>query len=572
MGYHAPPALIRPVARFFRVWSDWLNSENCGLGRCIKNLIVCIQMVLIVDDKAENIFSLRRTLELNGFDVDSAESGEEALKKILKNAYSLIILDVQMPGMDGFEVAEALSGYSKARDIPIIFLSAVNTDKKFIAKGYTSGGVDYVTKPVDPDIFILKVKTLHRLYEQNRELNNIRLELLEEVATRRKAEDELNEKFYELRSILEAIPQIAFTLRPNREIEFVNEHWFVYSDSATKMPVFHPEDQHILAGMHEAVNKGYVFAGEVRIQNLLTASFRYHLLKIIPVRQDNTILKWVGTFTDIHEQKTATEVLEHKVKERTEELVTKNKELENSNHELQQFASVASHDLKEPLRKIQIFSSIISEKLPENEPQVKDNMKRIVESSQRMSKLINDLLDFSRLSISTLFQKTDVGQLIKEIISDLELSIKEKNAIINVSELPVIDAVPGQIRQVFQNLISNSLKFSRAGKQPVIDISGKEVITSHGATCVITIRDNGIGFSEEFVDKIFTIFQRLNSRETYEGTGIGLAIVKKIIEKHNGTISARSTEGKGATFTITLPVHQVVQEIPVLSSPQLSDI
>src|ERR1044072_9616747 len=117
-------------------------------------------MILIVDDKAENIFSLRRTLELHHFEVDSATSGEDALKKVLNQSYSLIILDVQMPGMDGFEVAEILSGYSKAKDIPIIFLSAINTDKKFITKGYTSGGVDYVTKPVDPDIFMLKVKTL----------------------------------------------------------------------------------------------------------------------------------------------------------------------------------------------------------------------------------------------------------------------------------------------------------------------------------------------------------------------------------------------------------------------------
>jgi DNA-binding response OmpR family regulator len=142
-------------------------------------------MILIVDDKAENIFSLRKTLELNSFEVDAAQSGEEALKKILHQSYSLIILDVQMPGMDGFEVAEILSGYSKAKDIPIIFLSAVNTDKKFITKGYTSGGIDYVTKPVDPDIFILRVKTLHKLYEQNRELNRIRLYLLEEVEVRK---------------------------------------------------------------------------------------------------------------------------------------------------------------------------------------------------------------------------------------------------------------------------------------------------------------------------------------------------------------------------------------------------
>src|ERR1700761_6790631 len=164
-------------------------------------------MILIVDDKPENIFSLRRTLELNGFEVDSADSGEDALKKILKNTYTLIILDVQMPGMDGFEVADAISGYSKVQNIPIIFLSAVNTDKKFITKGYASGGVDYVTKPVDPDIFILKAKTLQRLHDQNRGLNNIRLALLEEVEVRKKAESELNKRVHELRSILESMPQ-----------------------------------------------------------------------------------------------------------------------------------------------------------------------------------------------------------------------------------------------------------------------------------------------------------------------------------------------------------------------------
>ncbi|MDP4149472.1 MAG: hybrid sensor histidine kinase/response regulator [Bacteroidota bacterium] len=150
-------------------------------------------MVLIVDDKSENIFSLKTILELHSFPTDTALSGEEALKKILKNSYALIILDVQMPGMDGFEVAEAISGYSKGRDIPIIFLSAANTDKKFITKGYTSGGIDYITKPIDPDILLLKVKTFYRLYEQNRELNRIQADLRSEIEFRKKVEDELQE-------------------------------------------------------------------------------------------------------------------------------------------------------------------------------------------------------------------------------------------------------------------------------------------------------------------------------------------------------------------------------------------
>jgi two-component system sensor histidine kinase/response regulator len=150
-------------------------------------------MVLIVDDKPENIFSLKTILELHSFPTDTALSGEEALKKILRTSYALIILDVQMPGMDGFEVAEAISGYSKAKDMPIIFLSAANTDKKFITKGYTSGGIDYITKPIDPDILLLKVKTFYRLYEQNRELNRIQASLRSEIEFRKKVEGELQD-------------------------------------------------------------------------------------------------------------------------------------------------------------------------------------------------------------------------------------------------------------------------------------------------------------------------------------------------------------------------------------------
>src|ERR1700753_4059119 len=148
-------------------------------------------MILIVDDKPENIFSLKTILELHSFPTDTALSGEEALKKILRQSYALIILDVQMPGMDGFEVAEAISGYSKARDIPIIFLSAVNTDKKFITRGYSSGGIDYVTKPFDSDLLLLKVKNFYRLSEQNQKLNTIQKALEEEIEFRKKAENQL---------------------------------------------------------------------------------------------------------------------------------------------------------------------------------------------------------------------------------------------------------------------------------------------------------------------------------------------------------------------------------------------
>ena len=150
-------------------------------------------MILIVDDTPENLISLKKVLEKNNFEVDTASSGEEALKKVLKNSYVLIILDVQMPGMDGFEVAEAISGYSKAKETAIIFLSAANTEFKFIAKGYSSGGLDYITKPVDMNILLLKVKTFYRIYEQNRKLNEMQKTLLEEIEFRKEAERKKDE-------------------------------------------------------------------------------------------------------------------------------------------------------------------------------------------------------------------------------------------------------------------------------------------------------------------------------------------------------------------------------------------
>ncbi len=145
-------------------------------------------MILIVDDKHENIIALKRILDKHQFEVDSALSGEEALKKVLKNNYDLVLLDVQMPGLDGFEVAESISGYSKTKDIPIIFLSAVNVNKQFISKGYASGGRDYMVKPFDPDVLILKIKTYIKLYEQTTALQNMQQVLVEEIEFRKQAE------------------------------------------------------------------------------------------------------------------------------------------------------------------------------------------------------------------------------------------------------------------------------------------------------------------------------------------------------------------------------------------------
>lgn len=408
-------------------------------------------MILVVDDKRENILPLQKILDLHGLPSDAAESGEEALRKTLKNDYSLIILDVQMPGIDGFEVAETLGGSNRTKDIPVIFLSAVNKQKRFISKGYESGGVDYITKPVDPELLILKVKTFQKLFEQKKELEAIRDLLSKEIEIRKKAQ---------------------------------------------------------------------------------------------------------------YEQQLANEGLESKVEERTRELLAKNEELELRNHELQQFSWVVSHDLKEPLRKISMLIKMIREKYLSADERALDYADRTVSAAERMSSLINDLLDYSRLSSKVASQKTDLREIVKEVVADFDHLIEAKGAVVEVGEMPVITAVNSQLRQLFQNLIENALKFSKPEGTPRIAVAAERIaaktfdaaVDPEGPFCRITVSDNGIGFDEVYLEKIFVIFQSLHDRRDYEGTGIGLAIAKKIIEKHNGLITARSRVGEGATFIIVLPV------------------
>ncbi|MEZ0611414.1 response regulator [Fibrella sp. WM1] len=520
-------------------------------------------MILIVDDRRENILPLKKILELHRFAVDTAESGEEALRKVLSTAYSVIILDVQMPDMDGFEVANAIAGFSKTRDTSIIFLSAVNTEKRFITRGYTAGGVDYLTKPFDPDILVLKVKTLQKLYEQQQELRATQESLRAEVAVRKQAQQELAAQVAQLQTVLASLPQIAFTTTAGGQLEYVNEHWFRYATTATAFPDTHPDDD-TWRHWEAALASGTELVREVRLKNRTTDTFQYHLLRVLPIRQDGAVMRWIGTFTDIHAQKQTAELLEQEVALRTHELLLKNGELERTNHELQQFTWVVSHDLKEPLRKIQLLNDTIRSLYLKDNPEAITYLDRSIRSSARMTSLINDLLTYSQLSAPEPFHPTNLNAVVDELLVDYDDVISRKGATVSVGALPVIDSIPTRIRQVFQNLLGNALKFARPGVPPRIRISAERIDTKaidgqptpDGPFCRIVVQDNGIGFDQKFADQIFVIFKRLHTQSTYEGTGIGLAIAKKNVDKHHGLIEARSQVGEGATFIVVLPVRQ----------------
>jgi light-regulated signal transduction histidine kinase (bacteriophytochrome) len=254
------------------------------------------------------------------------------------------------------------------------------------------------------------------------------------------------------------------------------------------------------------------------------------------------------------------------LKLKNEQLVALNEALINSNHDLQQFASVASHDLQEPLRKIQVFSKFLKDRsFNELSDDARQSVDKIITSAQRMKVLIVDILTYSRLSADKgPPEKVDMGVLTREILEDLDLKIIEKRATVVVDKLCVVEGNKGQLRQVFTNLISNALKFTKPGENPSVTIKMKPLHADElGVSldkpedyCRVSIKDSGIGFDERFASSIFSLFEKLNPKNSYEGSGIGLAIAKRIVEKHHGLIIARSAPGQGAEFNVVLPYRQ----------------
>ena len=391
--------------------------------------------ILLVDDRDENLFALETILNDENYHLVKAHSGKEALAHLLKDLdYHLIIMDVLMPGMNGFETAAMIYNREKLKNIPIIFLTAMDIEGN-IYKGYQAGAIDYISKPIIPDLLKVKVKAFVELSEKNRELIRQEKKLR---AANRKLEWEISE-----RKISEA------------KIQALN------ADLARKLE---------------------------QLQSL--DSFNYSI----------------------------------------------------------------SHDLMSPLNSITGLTGLLQTMYPEKfDNEVLEIVNHIMGSVDRMSNLIKDLLSFSRQANAEI-NKEDVSmkQMVEEVMEEISLTMPVTQAQVTVHDLPNAYCDTSMLRQVWANLISNAVKYSQKKPTPTIEIGGEQ----HDGELLFFVKDNGAGFNMSHYNKLFSIFQRLHSDNEFNGTGIGLAVVKRIIERHDGRIWANSEVGKGSEFYFTLKAKE----------------
>ena len=375
------------------------------------------------------------------------------------------------------------------------------------------------------------------------------------------ARKKIEESESKLKHLANSMPQFVWIANDNGEIVYCSDQVEQYEGSLRVSENFwnlegmlHNDDREIsLELWNKSIATHSIYQIEHRMK-MKDGSYRWHLCRAFPQKnEEGVVTQWYGTSTDIHDQKAFAEKLEKEVAARTIDLQRINKELESFNY-------IASHDLQEPLRKIQTFVELI--KRNEGETKSGSYLERIRSSAYRMSELIKSLLTYSNLSSSnSLFETIDLNEILNEVLADLELLIQEKKAKIKSQKLPAITAIPMQIYQLFSNIIINSLKFST--KAPIIKItterldgqSAKKLFDTTGDQdyLKISIADNGIGIESKFSEQIFKLFQRLHLKNDYPGTGVGLSIVKRIVENHNGFIQLDSKPEKGTTISIYLP-------------------
>jgi PAS domain S-box-containing protein len=500
--------------------------------------------ILIVDDRPEGLMALEAVLSCPEYHLIQAHSGEEALQYALFYDFAVVLLDVQMPELDGFETAKRLREHYRSKEVPIIFVTAINKELRHINEGYATGAVDYIFKPFDPFILKSKVTVFVELFNKNLQVKR-QAELLREMALQEKERQMLELKQENSRryaNLADAIPHVIIKIGLKGNIPYFNQQWCEYTGLGSNVDwrlLISPQDRKkfLMFWRNLRRTNSQTSQIELRIRHAKEDTYRWNLVRAVSEKENGKITGWICTCTDIHD-----------IKKAEEKFRLLSQELNLSNKELEEFAYVVSHDLKEPLHVVSSFTHLLQKRV-----QTKLNEKEqeyitfIQESILHAQTLIKDLLEYSRIGKKKSWEVVDLSFVLKEILGRMSIIVNTAVATITYDHLPTIKGNHLEMVQLFQNLISNAIKY-RSAQPPQIHIS----VDAQSDQWLFSIKDNGIGIDPQFKENIFGMFQRLHPKSKYTGSGIGLAICKKIVENHGGKIWVESQIGQGATFYFTI--------------------
>jgi len=496
--------------------------------------------ILLVDDTPENLVSLEAALSGLGEELVLASSGKQALRHLLEDDFAAILLDVRMPEMDGFETAELIRSRPRSRQTPILFLTGYRNEEHLF-RGYDLGAVDFLFKPIVPEVLRSKVAVFVELSRTN-------AKLMEQTDALRVQAEVLQKAEQRFRSLLEAAPDAMVVCREDGEIVMVNSQAEILFNSH-RDKLISRSIRSLVPGWGQQSGQPAQRGIELLAYPDGRSPFQAEI-SFSPVQTEEGVVV-TCSIRDITERKKTEERirelnsnLEERVLERTEALM-------RSNEELQQFAYVASHDLQEPLRTVSIYAQLLAKRYQGQLAGDADQFIRfIVEGSERMEKLIHDLLDFSRVDArgTDYFTRTSCDEALNDAIGNLYSLIDENAAVITRGSLPTLTGDPVQLTRLLQNLLVNSIRY-RSDASPRIHVEAQD----QNGEWLFSVRDNGMGIEPQYAEKIFGIFRCLQPRDKSSGSGMGLAICRKIVTRHEGRIWVESALGEGATFYFTLP-------------------
>src|SRR5688572_4249725 len=509
--------------------------------------------ILLVDDTPDKLLALEAALGDMGENLVRAESGSEALRLVLKRDFAVILLDINMPGMDGFETASLIRQRKSSAHTPIIFITSFSTADVEVYRGYSLGAVDYLFTPVTPEVLRSKVTVFVELAKKNREIQR------QAEALRRAEEDRMQRKLDETNARLEWETRRNHFFRLSIELLAISnyEGVFTQTNPTWQKTLGYEENELHSHALQEYIHPDDLPATKAVIDNILQAdtplyfenrfrakdgSYRWLGWTIAPFAAEGLLYIFARDMTERRERENEIRRLNGDLEQRTLSLQLLNQELESFSYSL-------AHDLRTPLRSITAYSEMMAGgEAGEITSEAMKMVRTIQRNSGRMTQLMDDFLAFFRVARKDVKQeKIVMTSIAREAVATVSVDSK-RQVDFKIGTLPTAKGDPAMVLQVLVNLVSNAVKFTALKERADIEIG---CLTDRSPT-VYYVKDNGVGFNMKYYSRLFGVFERLHRREEFDGTGIGLAIVQKIVQRHGGSVWAESVIDGGATFYFTL--------------------